>query len=187
MLFADFSLTSIDFRQVLGLAFTALLVLGMLACIWIYAGRREQEPVQPRSWWTRLAFPTFWILVAVLAVTSFGTISTVGHMSGYALLAHLAAAGAFVFLLVLIAPLAMFYGKSRNETSNRWWVVRWSAGLMVVSALITAGTMFLSMIPILDTSGLLEAAAYHRFAGLAVVLFTTMHVLALLCTRLGIR
>ena len=112
-------------------------------------------------------------------------------MFGYALLAHVGAAGAFVFLLLLIACFYLPRGRdllgSETTGDNRWWLARLSAWLLVISSIVTAGTMFVSMLPILDTAGLLEFAMLHRYAGLVVVVSAVVHVYALCCTKLGLR
>ena len=47
--------------------------------------------------------------------------------------------------------------------------------------------MFLSMLPILDTQGLIEMLAVHRYAGLVVVVAAVTHLYTLLMTRMGVR
>ena len=187
--FADFSLREIDFNQALGIGLGAALVLPLLLGSWAYFTDRKMGRTRSRNWLARLALPVFWALVLVLAATSFGAILIQGHMFGYTLLAHLSAAGAFVFVLLIVTPLSLFHGSSgsRGMGANRWWLVRWSAWTMILSSVLTAATMFVSMLPILGTNELLEAIALHRFAGLLVVIASLVHVAALCCTRVGLR
>ena len=58
---------------------------------------------------------------------------------------------------------------------------------MIVSGILAAGTMFLSMLPILNTGELLQVAMLHRYAGLVVTLAACMHLCSLVCVRLGLR
>ncbi len=112
-------------------------------------------------------------------------------MAGDALLAHLAAGGSFVFLLLAMAVLYLPHGITSDgtcgNTERRWWLARWSVTFVVFSGLVTAGAMFLSMLPILDTAGLVQAAALHGYSGLIVVIAAIFHAYAILCTRVGLR
>ena len=65
-----------------------------------------------------------------------------------------------------------------------WPMAGTGAAVVLAGGVLAAGAMFLSMLPILDTEGLIEVAALHRYAGLAVVIAALFHVLALLSTRL---
>lgn len=187
MLLAE--LPSIAFDSVLTVAPIVLAVVlglgGLLVCL---TSRKVQE--RPRRNILSLAvYLVFLAVVVGLAVTSFGTIVQFGHMSGYALLLHVTGAGAFVFLLLAIAYLFLPRGDAGRVSNNeqRWWVSRWSAWALVIGGILAAGTMFLSMLPVLDTSGLLLAAELHRYAGLVVVAAAIIHLYALCCTRLGLR
>lgn len=179
-------LPEIDFTQamnVAGLGTVALLGLGGL---WVLATGRGQRNADGRNWLAKICYLVFTVVVVVLAVSSFGAILTEGHMLGYALLAHMAAAGAFVFLLLAIAYFYLPRG-SDIPSDNRWWVARWSAWGLVVAGIVTAGTMFLSMLPVLGSEDMLAAIAVHRFSGLIVVVCMVFHFFALCCVRLGLR
>ncbi|HBE71261.1 MAG TPA: hypothetical protein DDW52_24200 [Planctomycetaceae bacterium] len=176
----------VDFTQAMnaaGLATVALLGLGGL---WVLATRRGEHKITGRNWLAKISYLVFTIVVLVLAVSSFGAIVTEGHMLGYALLAHMAGAGAFVFLLLAIAYFYLPRGTD-IPSDNRWWVARWSAWGLVVAGIVTAGTMFLSMLPVLGTQDMLAAIAVHRFSGLLVVVCMVFHFFALCCVRLGLR
>ncbi len=185
---ADIALGGLSFSQILIPALIgSLILLGVHACI-TCASSRKCAKIQPRNWLIVALYFCFLGLVAALGASSFGTIIQEGHMSGYALLAHVTAAGAFTFLLLAIAWLYLPWGgEGQANMGNRWWLVRWSAWAMVVSGLIAAGTMFLSMLPLLGTPGLLQVAEIHRYAGLVVVVAAIAHAYALGCTRLGLR
>ncbi|MEZ6075223.1 MAG: hypothetical protein R3C56_05975 [Pirellulaceae bacterium] len=114
-----------------------------------------------------------------------------GQVLGYTLLFHVAASGGFVFLMVAIAflylPTGPDYADDRSGRREIWWAARWSAWALVVSSLVAAGTMLVSMLPVLDTQGLLQMATLHRYAGLAVVVSAIFHLYSLTCARLGWR
>lgn len=124
--------------------------------------------------------------VFLLAATSFGTILRVGHMSGYALAAHTAGAGAFVFLLLPVAwwLLPGAPGAARRDGRRVQSVAAW---MVVVSGLAVAGTMFASMLPLLGTNDLLEAVRWHRWAGLFAVVAVVIHAATFVGERLSRR
>ncbi len=191
MLIAELPKLGIPFPQFLLGIGLALLIWLLLMSMTVYATNRETKRVRGRHWLSRLIYVVYLALIAVLAFTSFGSILQFGHLSGYALLAHVTAAGAFVFLMVAIAflylPAEADALDERNMRVSSWWAQRWSAWGLVVSSLAAAATMLISMLPWLDTQGLLDMAALHRYAGLAVVVFAILHVHALVCCRLGWR
>ncbi len=174
----------------LGTGLVLLVWLG-LASLFVYATNREHKRVTGRHWLSRLIYFVYLLLIAILAVTAFGSIVQFGHLDGYALMAHTAAAGAFVFLMVAIAflylPTEVDATDIRNVRIPSWWGSRGSAWALVVSSIAAAATMLLSMLPILDTPGLLVMATLHRYAGLAVVVSAILHVFSLTCVRLGWR
>lgn len=187
----ELPLLGLQFERAL-IAAGVVTVMGLAAsAFYVNATRCNREQVHQRGWISKLVYVAFLAVVLVLAVSSFGSILQAGHMQGYALLAHIAAAGAFVFLLLAVALLYLPTGRRPGQpgftSDDRWWIARWSAWALVISSLIAAGTMFLSMLPILDTAGLIEVAALHRYAGLAVVIAAIFHAYALLCTRLKLR
>lgn len=191
MTIADIPALNIEFQQLLFLVAVAGGVLLTLNALFACATSRRRGRVRGRNWLKRLLYLGFLGVVAVLAVTSFGSMLQFGHMSGYQLLAHVGAAGAFVFLLLAIAFLYLPSGIEPDDPlatgDYGWWLARFSAWALVLSSLVAAGTMFLSMLPILDTQGLIEMLAVHRYAGLAVVVAAVFHFYSLLMTRAGIR
>ncbi len=191
MLLADLPSINISFAQVLLLVAVTVAVALTLATIVLYSTGRQYQRGPSRHWLSRLLYGVYLFLIAILAVTAFGSLLNTGHVLGYALLFHVAAAGGFVFLMVAIAYLYLPAGAeeaaARREGRVHWWVPRWSAWALVVSSLVAAGTMLVSMLPVLDTQGLLEMAILHRYAGLAVVISAIVHLYSLTCVRLGWR
>ncbi|MEZ6134385.1 MAG: hypothetical protein R3C53_05685 [Pirellulaceae bacterium] len=140
------------------------------------------------GWVRGSLYGLYLITILVLGLSSLVSVIQYGHMSGYALLGHVAAAGAFTFLLLAIAFLMLPCSEDDPKLrTNRWWLSRWSVWGLVISSLVAAGSMFLSMLPILDTSGLLQMAEVHRYAGLCVVIMACVHLYSLACTRMGWR
>jgi hypothetical protein len=191
MLIAELPIIDISFPRLLMMAGIATLVALVLCTLFVVKTNRRAEDRKGRGWLSRAIYGVFIAMIGVLAISSFGSVLLFGHLAGYALLAHLAAGGSFVFLLLAIAglylPLNASSGDGFLTADHRWWVARWSALLLVLSSLVAAGTMFLSMLPILDTEGLVEVATLHSYCGLVVVIAAIFHAFALLCTRLGWR
>jgi hypothetical protein len=159
----------------------AILLLGLLA---VLMRNQRRFDAMHRHWLSRLIYTAFLLAVAVLAATSFGSILQEGHMEKYALLVHVTAAAAFVFLLLAVSVTHLPKGPA---TQMNWWWEKWSIWGLVVSGLLVSATMFLSMLPMLDTSGLLQAVQVHRFAGLATVVFSLLHLFSLIVGRMGWR
>ncbi len=65
--------------------------------------------------------------------------------------------------------------------------MRLSAWLLILSSLVAAATMVISMLPVLDTQGLLQVATWHRWAGLVVVVSAVLHLLALGANQVRLR
>ncbi|QDV23135.1 hypothetical protein [Aureliella helgolandensis] len=179
------------FTQVLRYAGLVLLIGVIFGGVLVASTGRPSQPGRHRHWLSQVIYAAFLVAIGVLAVSSFGSLVQFGHMANYALLVHVAAAGGFVFLLLAIALLYLPIGDPLDRTTapndTRWWLGRWSAWALVLSGIAAAGTMFLSMLPILDTQELIEVAEMHRYAGLAVTLAAVTHLFALICTRIGLR
>lgn len=192
MLLADLQSLSVSFIQVLYVAIVALAVGLAALALNVLTTNRKMQPGPARHWISRSIYGIYLISILALAMSGLGSILRWGHMSGYALMLHGAVGGGFVFLMVAIAvlylPAAAAPGAgSHAQQWDRWWVIRWSAWVLVLSSLVTAGTMLLSMLPVLDTTGLLQMIMLHRYAGLAVVMAAGVHLSALTCVRLGWR
>ncbi len=156
--------------------------------VFCWASNKKKMPVR-RMWVSSLLHLAFVATVVVLAVTSLQAVFSGNAMAEYPLMAHVATAGAFTFLLLGMAWLYLPHlgldGEYQRE--NRWWFSRFSSWLVVTAGLVTAGTMFLSMLPILDTPNLAQALTWHRYAGLATVVGCILHLAAVLMTRFGWR
>ncbi|MEO8272173.1 MAG: hypothetical protein ABI557_20855, partial [Aureliella sp.] len=191
MLLADLPSLNISFTQVLIATAVVVAALLVLSTLILVATNRRFKRGPGRHWFSRLSYVAYLVLIAVLAATAFGSLLTSGHVSGYALLLHVAASGGFVFLMVAIAflylPAGAYEEDELNGRQGSWWATRWSAWALVVSSLVAAGTMLVSMLPLLDTEELLQMATLHRYAGLAVVVSAIFHLYSLTCVRLGWR
>lgn len=137
-----------------------------------------------RSWFSRAVYAVFLVATLLLAITSFGSIVSQGHMQHFALIAHLSAAGVFTFSMLVVA---IVYLPLRWPLERYWWMERWSSLLLITFALVTAGSMFLGMLPILDTEGLELATDVHRYAGLGTVALAAVHLYSIIIRRLGYR
>lgn len=190
-LIAEMSFPKIPFSQVLLYAMILLAVMLGISLVSLLTHPKKIAERHHRNWLSRLLYAVFIALTGILGLTSFGSILRFGHMSGYALLMHVGAAGAFVFLLLVLAilylPRATLSGNERYAAEGRWWLARWSAWAFILGGIVAAGTMFLSMLPLLDTTGLLTVAEIHRYAGLVVVMAASLHCYSLFCVRLGLR
>lgn len=191
MILAELPTLGIPFPQILMGTGLALLLGLMLSSIAVYVTKQDRRKIRSRHWISRLIYVVYMALIAVLALTAFGSLWQFGHLSGYPLLAHVATAGAFVFFMVAIAflylPSEADALDARSLRVPRWWAQRWSVWGLVVSSLATAATMLVSMLPWLDTQGLRDMAVLHRYAGLAVVVFAILHIFSSVCCRLGWR
>ncbi len=184
------AISLIDFPLLPTIGFVAVAAASVLLLNFaiVRVTRRAIVSDRLRRWPSRIVYWLFQACVVVLAVSSFGSILSQGHMAEYALLAHVAFAGAFVFILVVVAAIYLPKGRRRETPpDHRWWFSRTCAWGLILSSLAAAATMFMSMLPILDTRGLLEFATLHRIAGLAVVVFAVFHSYASVITRLGWR
>lgn len=131
-------------------------------------------------------FAFFVIAVAVLGVTSFGSLARGAAMLGWALLLHVTVAGAFLGLLAVVAwawlpALARGRGGDRDGVASVWLVG--SGWLMVAACVAAAVAIVPGMFPWLGTTDMLQAVALHRYAGGAAVLTTAGHVMVLCLER----
>ncbi|MCR9293195.1 MAG: hypothetical protein NXI32_10780 [bacterium] len=190
-LLADLTLPDIPVAQLLTYVGVATAVVVGLSGLLVLSSNRRKSGDRHHSWLSLLAYAAFMLVVLVLAISSFGALIQNGHLDGYALMAHIAAAGAFVFLLLVVAFLFLPTGAAANTpgftSDNRWWLTRWSAWALILASCVTAGTMLLSMLPWFGTQDLLWVASIHRYAGLAVVVSAVFHIFGLVCTRQGFR
>lgn len=177
-----------DFVYILTYSGLAVVVLLVVGALFVLMTRRSAVRPTSRGWPGRIFYLMFLISVIVLSASAFGSIYRFGGMSGYALITHLFAAGAFVFLLLALA--VVYLPRPQRDSRNdpdRWWLTRLSAWILVLSGIVTSGTMLLAMLPLLSTDGLLTTTVLHRYAGLCVVVAGVFHAFGLLSTRLGWR
>ncbi len=191
MLLAELPFPAVPFPRVLLFTAVALVAVLIVSTLAVGATRRTARSGFKRHWLSLAIYAAYVLLIALLALTSFGSILQVGHLAGYALLAHVAAAGGFIFAMVAVAFLYLPQTSPDialdHRAADTWWASRWAAWGLIASSLAAAGTMLLSMLPVLDTAGLLAMVVYHRYAGLAVVVFAALHLFTLTCARLGWR
>ncbi len=183
------------FARLIPIAGIVLLVLLVLHGVFARSTRSKREISTSRGAWAVLIYVAFGVLVAVLAVTSFGSISLYGKMEHQALLVHIMAAGAFTAIMVAFAyawnpvfgrpPVA---SKSfLDNTTNGWWVARWSLWLVLLSSLGVAASMLFGMLPLFDTTQMLVAIALHRYCGLFLVVGLVIHLYAMVIQLIGWR
>jgi hypothetical protein len=169
-----------------------LTLLMMLSAFVGHRGLRRAE----NGWFSKLAgllYFAFFICIAILGITSFGSLWSTGHVLGYPLLAHLTAAGAFVFLLLFVAamylpqsePSHVVAGSQAEPASSIHVWHRTTLWALVIASVVTAGSMLVSMLPVLDTPGLRQAALIHRYSGLMVLIFGVLHIMTLRRSRQG--
>ncbi|RMF42746.1 MAG: hypothetical protein D6753_06720 [Planctomycetota bacterium] len=191
MIVADLLNIDLPWKQIIIGAVCALLAVLLVNGTWVAATRRRLEFRERHGWIARTSYLLFLVATVTLAATSFGSILRFGHMSGLGLLIHIMSAGAFVATLFIVATAFLPWGSERQQSAyvleHRWWLARWSAWALVVASLVAAGTMLISMLPILDTTGLLQFAQLHRLAGLIVAAAAAIHAYAMVVTRLGWR
>lgn len=101
----------------------------------------------------------------VLAVTGLGGYYGLGAVDGYGLLVHMAAGGVFTVCLPVVVLTATSAALTRPPGVVRA-IVYWAS---VVAALVTLGTIALSMTNRFGTDGLHDLLAVHRWAGAALV------------------
>ncbi|GIW97652.1 MAG: hypothetical protein KatS3mg111_0985 [Pirellulaceae bacterium] len=188
---ADIAIIAWPWRTIL---LTATVIVGaflVLHAVWVACTPRHLTVRERHGAISRVAYVLFVLVTVVLAATAFGNLWRGVSMKGYALLAHVAASGAFLFLLLCLSLFFLPRGTDRtgqpHELEHRWWLARWSAWMLVGSSIVAAATMLVSMLPLADTNGLLLLAQVHRVGGLAVLVSLILHVYAMSVTRAGWR
>jgi hypothetical protein len=154
-----------------------------------------------RGWFAKLVYLAFALLVAGLSLTSFGSLLTQGVLEHWALLAHVGLAGAFVFVMVLFAlvwnPVVLSVNRSPIVTANPesppaptasiWWLAKLSLWGVLICSIVTAASMLIAMLPILDTDGMHASTSLHRLSGLALLICLVVHLYSLALRKLGWR
>ncbi|MEX2216026.1 MAG: hypothetical protein WD768_18080, partial [Phycisphaeraceae bacterium] len=176
-------------------ATAAVLLLHLLVSL--ARGKGERRP----RWaiLTKLIYLGTVITVLILGVTSFYSVLDHGAMHGWFLLLHVASAGGFVVCLMLIAiiwamPSQFCFGSTPARPAEPGTprpvakfgsLTKLSYWLILISGLVTAGTMLISMLPLLGTESLLQMITLHRYAGLLLVVATLVHLYTVFLGKLG--
>ncbi|MGI9470595.1 MAG: hypothetical protein ACR2NZ_03615 [Rubripirellula sp.] len=117
------------------------------------------------TWLDRICLLALVLIIALLTATALPALRE-GPLGGTALLLHMMASGALVFALPLFALLYL----SRNLRSDRsGGMQRLGFWLLILSGIITIGSIFLCMLPIPSTDEMHELIRVHRYAGFAMV------------------
>ncbi len=163
---------------------------------------RGHRPQRPR--WhiiTRLIYLGAIASVVILGVTSFVAVLRHGAMHGWFLFLHLFGAGAFVVFLFLVAVMwavpNQLCGGTCAATSDDdldddaspraprfHCLTKIAFWLILLSGVVTAGTMLISMLPLLGTQGLNQMINVHRYAGLVLVIATIVHLYTIVLTKM---
>jgi hypothetical protein len=172
---------------------TAALIVLHLAITIVRRGPRVERP--PWSPWEKLVYVATLASVAGLGVTSFFTVMRFGAMHGWALFAHMVAAGLFVFVLPVLAitwcGVNRFAARSGSEQDGEdaprfFWLPRATFWVIVAGGLVVTLTMLLSMLPVFGTEGLQSLLDVHRYAGLVVVVAMLLHLYSVTIQCLGL-
>ncbi len=183
------------FSRLIPAAGIAVLAILVLHGIFAKSTQTKREISNHRGILAVLIYIAFALVVAVLALTSFGSIMMNGKMEHLALLGHVMAAGAFTAIMVVFAyawnpvfgrPLQTSQSFQDN-TTNGWWVARWSLWLVLFSSLGVAASMLFGMLPLFDTNQMEIAIALHRYCGLFLVIGIFVHLYAITIQRIGWR
>ncbi|MBX3421894.1 MAG: hypothetical protein KF752_10115 [Pirellulaceae bacterium] len=177
-------LATLQFQAIILPALAGATAVIAIGGVLVYTTQRHVSDRRPRGWIATTGYAAFWLAILVLAATAFGSIVQQGHMQRQALLGHLMAAGAFTIFLAVVA---VGYLPRGERDQNRWWLEKWSAWLLILSGVATAGTMLLGMLPVVDTAGLNNITAVHRWSGLATAVAAMFHLFSLLAGRYGMR
>ncbi len=177
-------------------AVTALVVTAAALLVDFVAtrrGSRRPSKSRPGGWLTRCAYAVVLFSVCVLAATALYGMAAQGHVRRWTLLAHIVAAGILLPALTIVAvgwsrrtvtPLPQWDTGPATcaRLSTRW---HWSFWSVLLAAVITAGTMLVSMMPILDTRGLTLMLTIHAYSGLMLLVAVIIHAYCLLTAKWG--
>lgn len=184
------------FVSILPLALLGVLVIVVAHLLVAVLRRRGAVSRAPWGWWAWLVYLATLASVAVLGVTSLVAVIRFGILGGWWLFAHMFGAGAFTFVLPLLAltwceahrcacPWRAA-GDEAPQPARFSCLAKTMFWLLLVAGLVTIGTMVLSMLPLFGTAGLELLLDIHRYAGLAVIAALILHLYATLLPRLGL-
>jgi hypothetical protein len=185
------------FRGALPVALLGVLVLVAVHLILVFVRRRGAVPRTRWGWWESLVYLGTLASVAVLGVTSFVALLRFGALGGWWLFLHMFGAGVFTFALPVLAltwceanrcgrPTPPAGAAGQTPPSRFLGLAKAMFWVILAAGLIVTGTMLLSMLPVFGTNGLQLLLDIHRYAGLAVVAATILHLYAALLPRFGL-
>lgn len=162
----------------------ALLVAPMLLlALGLTAGRGPAGRARA-SRWTWLAHALAVVAATVLAVTALSAVWRDQGMNGWSLLIH-AGVAAPLYLVALLWTTAWETGLSRaaHGPAPISLFRKLVFGLYTTAALLTAGTMLFSMLPLFGYDLLVWSIEVHRWSGLALLVLLMGYLYALWARR----
>ncbi|NLF70251.1 MAG: hypothetical protein GX575_14525 [Candidatus Anammoximicrobium sp.] len=185
------------FLGMLPFALLGVIVVVAAHLILVIGRRRGSVPRSPWGWWAWLVYLGTLASVSVLAITSVVAMIQSGILGGWWLFLHMVGAGAFTFVLPVLAvtwceahrwgcPRQPSGGEDQPPPSRFLGLAKAMFWLILIGGLVAIGTMILSMLPVFGTDGLVLLLDIHRYAGLAVVVATVLHLYAALLPRFGV-
>ncbi|NOX53256.1 MAG: hypothetical protein GXP27_02225 [Planctomycetes bacterium] len=190
----------------------AVIAMALHACGGWAARRRGYAAPPPArwNWWERLLYAVAVLALLDLSVTAFYGMAVHGHLGGWWLLAHMVGAGTFLGVLPFLAltwcrpccfelsprPDNAKTQESQGEAHEvtpamafpprRFsWLGKLTFWLMMISGIVVAGTMLLSMLPLFGTHTLEELLDLHRYSGLVLATAALLHLYSVCANRLG--
>ncbi|MFV2068421.1 MAG: hypothetical protein ACC645_15735 [Pirellulales bacterium] len=121
--------------------------------------------------------------VTLLLATSLLALWQSGELGGWTLFSHTAAGGALIAVLPLTALLWLGAG-ARNPRPEGEVAPGWEPecslasvllGAVLMTGLLTAGSMLLGMLPLLSTDQMRRMLTVHAYSGLALGTFTVVY------------
>jgi len=185
------------FLGILPLALLGVLVVAVVPLIWVVVRRRGAVPRSSWGWWACLVYLGTLASVAVLGITSFVAMIRFGILGGWWLFIHMFGAGVFTFVLPLLAvtwceanrfgrPPQPAGAEGQEQPARFLRLAKFMFWVILAAGLIVIVTMILSMLTVFGTEGLTLLLDIHRYAGLAVVAATVLHLYAALLPRFGL-
>lgn len=177
-------------------AVTALVAMAV-ALLLDYVARpaesRHLSSYRPPGWFTWWAYAAALFSTCVLAATALYGMAVHGNVRRWTLLIHVAAAGVLLPTLMVVAlgwsrwalhppSKQPVEPGQRRRFLARWQWAYWSA---LLAGVITAGTMLISMVPVLDSRGLSLMLTIHAYSGLVCFVALVIHAYCLLTARWG--
>jgi len=122
--------------------------------------------------------------VTLLLATALISLWRYGELGGWSLLLHLVGGGTLIAILPIAALL--WLGAARRNSGTRGalpppWQPEWSVagillGSVLVTGLLTASSMLLGMLPLLDTDQMQYMLTVHAYSGLALGVTTIVYL-----------